>query len=153
MLIAVASQNFWTVTAHAGKSCRFLVFKVAPCRAPLEVERLDLPKQLSIHAFKGDGPHPLDAVDVVIAGSVGTGFASRMAARGVRAVATAEINPALAVARFMAGTLAPPTRPASVGKDRCECECLTDASLASDHLTTQPGFTRCPLPESKIDHD
>ena len=36
MLIAVASQNFWTVTAHAGKSRRFLVFKVAPCRAPLK---------------------------------------------------------------------------------------------------------------------
>uniref|UniRef100_Q07JI3 Dinitrogenase iron-molybdenum cofactor biosynthesis domain-containing protein n=1 Tax=Rhodopseudomonas palustris (strain BisA53) TaxID=316055 RepID=Q07JI3_RHOP5 len=123
MLIAVASQNFWTVTAHAGKSRRFLVFKVAPCRAPLEVDRLDLPKELSIHEFKGDGAHPLDAVDVVIAGCVGEGFVSRMAERGVRAVATSEINPALAVARFMAGTLAPSAPHQQAEVDNCECRC------------------------------
>ena len=123
MLIAVASQNFWTVTAHAGKSRRFLVFKVAPCRAPLEVDRLDLPKELTIHEFKGEGAHPLDAVDVVIAGSVGVGFVSRMAERGVRAVATSEINPALAVARFVAGTLTPPPAHVRFEDDNCECRC------------------------------
>lgn len=123
MLIAVASQNFWTVTAHAGKSRRFLIFKVAPCRAPLEVDRLDLPKELSIHEFKGEGVHPLDAVDVVIAGSVGAGFVSRMAERGVRAVATSEINPALAVARFMSGTLTPPARQDQRDEKDCECNC------------------------------
>ncbi|ABE39616.1 hypothetical protein RPD_2385 [Rhodopseudomonas palustris BisB5] len=68
MLIAVASQNFWTVTAHAGKSRRFLVFKVAPCRAPLEVDRLELPKELTIHEFKGEGAHPLDRVSVSAGG-------------------------------------------------------------------------------------
>ena len=34
MRIAVASQNFRTVTGHAGKSRRFLVFDVAPVRTP-----------------------------------------------------------------------------------------------------------------------
>ncbi|MGO3931455.1 NifB/NifX family molybdenum-iron cluster-binding protein [Rhodopseudomonas pseudopalustris] len=123
MLIAVASQNFWTVTAHAGKSRRFLVFKVAPCRAPLEVDRLELPKELTIHEFKGEGAHPLDAVDIVIAGSVGTGFVSRMAERGVRAVATSEINPAIAVARFVVGTLTPPPTHLQFENDNCECRC------------------------------
>jgi predicted Fe-Mo cluster-binding NifX family protein len=123
MLIAVASQNFRTVTGHAGKSRRFLVFDAAPGRAPREVSRIDLPKDQSIHEFQGDGPHALDAVQVLIAGSAGDGFVSRMAARGVRTVATAEVDPAVAVERFLAGTLAPPA-PHEHGEDGgCGCDC------------------------------
>jgi predicted Fe-Mo cluster-binding NifX family protein len=107
MLIAVASQNFRTVTGHAGKSRRFLVFDVSLCRAPQEIERLDLPKEQSIHEFGEQGPHPLDAVDVVIAGSAGPGFISRMAARGVRAVTTSETDPVIAIRTYLAGSLAP----------------------------------------------
>ncbi|HAF55643.1 MAG TPA: nitrogen fixation protein, partial [Thauera sp.] len=44
MRIAITSQNFRTVTAHAGKARRFLVFDLScPC-LPREIERLDLPK-------------------------------------------------------------------------------------------------------------
>ena len=122
MLIAVASQNFRTVTAHAGKSRRFLVFKVAPCRAPLEVDRLDLPKDQSILEFKGEGTHPLDAVDVVIAGSAGAGFVAHMEARGIRTVATTETDPVIAIARFMAGTLVSSTPREPTEADHCECQ-------------------------------
>jgi predicted Fe-Mo cluster-binding NifX family protein len=122
MLIAVASQNFRTVTPHAGKSRRFLVFKVAACRAPIEVDRLDLPKEQSMHEFKGDAAHPLDAMDVLIAGSVGAGLITRMADRGITAVATAETDPVIAIARYLAGTLA---RPATLDRveQGCECRC------------------------------
>lgn len=107
MRIAVASQNFRTVTPHAGKPRRFLIFEVATGAPAREAGRLDLPKELSIHEFRGEGPHPLDEVEAVIAGSAGEGFVRRMAARGIRAVATAETDPAEAAAALAAGRLRP----------------------------------------------
>ncbi|MGP3699714.1 NifB/NifX family molybdenum-iron cluster-binding protein [Rhodobacter sp. NSM] len=107
MRIAVASQNFRTVTPHAGKTRRFLIFEVPVGGPAQEVGRLDLPKELSIHEFRGEGPHPLDGVEAVIAASAGEGFVRRMAARGLLAVATAESDPARAAAGLAAGRLAP----------------------------------------------
>ena len=86
MKIAVTSQNFRTITPHAGRTRRFLVYEAAEGGEPVEVDRLDLPKELSMHEFHADSPHSLDAVDVIIAGSFGEGFATRMAARGIVAV-------------------------------------------------------------------
>ncbi|MGP9812467.1 NifB/NifX family molybdenum-iron cluster-binding protein [Rhodopseudomonas sp. NSM] len=126
MLIAVASQNFRTVTGHAGKSRRFMVFDAAPGRTPQEVERLDLPKEMSIHEFSEQGAHPLDAVDVVIAGSAGAGFISRMAARNVIAITTAETDPVVAVQTYLAGTLAPAAPHDHDGEEEeggCDCHC------------------------------
>ncbi|MCG6207264.1 nitrogen fixation protein [Rhodopseudomonas sp. HC1] len=125
MLIAVASQNFRTVTGHAGKSRRFMVFDAAHGRAPQEVQRLDLPKEQSIHEFDESAPHPLDRFDAVIAGSAGAGFIARMAARGVQAVTTAETDPAAAVQAYVAGTL-PPSAPHDHDDEEeggCDCTC------------------------------
>lgn len=103
MKIAVTSQNFRTITPHAGKTRRFLVYEAAPDADPVEVDRLDLPKEMSLHEYHGDGPHPLYAVDVVIAGSFGEGFDRRMRKHGVVAVATKESDPVQAVRDFLAG--------------------------------------------------
>src|SRR5512134_1644590 len=102
MKIAVTSQNFRTITPHAGKTRRFLVYEAAEGGEPIEVDRLDLPKELSMHEFHGDSPHPLDAVDVIIAGSFGEGFATRMAVRGIVAVATDLTDPVEAVKEYLA---------------------------------------------------
>lgn len=102
MKIAVTSQNFRTVTPHAGMTRRFLVYEAAEGGKPVEVDRLDLPKELSLHEFHAKGPHPLDAVDVIIAGSFGEGFATRMAARGIVAVATDLTDPIEAVKEYLA---------------------------------------------------
>ncbi len=107
MKIAVASQNFRTVTGHAGKTRRFLIFAAQAGAPPAEIDRISLPAELAMHNFRGDGPHPLDAVDVVIAGSMGPGFVARMAARGVTAVATTETDPAAAAAAYVAERLPP----------------------------------------------
>ena len=64
MKIAVTSQNFRTITPHAGKTLRFLVYEATEGGEPVEVDRLDLPKELSMHEFHADGPHPLDAISV-----------------------------------------------------------------------------------------
>lgn len=97
MRIAVASQNFRTVSGHAGKTRRFLVFEAGPGQPAQEVERFDLPREMAMHDFHGEGPHPLDTVDAVIAASAGDGFARRMAARGVLAAVTEEPDPGRAV--------------------------------------------------------
>ena len=102
MKIAVTSQNFRTITPHAGRTRRFLVYEAAEGVEPVEVDRLDLPKELSMHEFHTHSPHPLDAVDVVIAGSFGEGFAARMAERGIVAVATNLTDPVEAVKEYLA---------------------------------------------------
>jgi predicted Fe-Mo cluster-binding NifX family protein len=108
MIIAVGSQNRKTVTGHAGRTRRFAVWEVEPGQEPAQRDWIDLPKELSFHEFHGGGPHPLDAVDVLIVGGAGSGFVSRLAARGVKVVQTAETDPAKAVRDYLAGTLAPP---------------------------------------------
>lgn len=102
MKIAVTSQNFRTVTPHAGRTRRFLVYRAEPAGEPGEIDRLDLPKELAMHEFHQDGPHPLNTVDVIIAGSFGDGFARRMARRGIRAVTTEKADPKEAVRDFLA---------------------------------------------------
>lgn len=102
MKIAVTSQNFRTVTAHAGRTRRFLVYLTKPGGDPVEIDRLDMPKDMAMHEFHRERAHPLDAVDVVIAGSFGEGFARRMAKRGIRAVTTDRTDPLDAVRDFLA---------------------------------------------------
>lgn len=106
MRIAVTSQNFRTITGHAGKSRRFLIFEAMAGATPREVERLDLPKEMSFHEFHGDGAHPVDGVDAVITGSCGAGFARRLAGRGIRVAVTTAEDPLVAVAAFAEGKLA-----------------------------------------------
>lgn len=102
MKIAVTSQNFRTVTGHAGRARRFLVYDAEPDAEPVEVERLDLPKELAMHDFHGGGPHPVDAFDVILSGGFGEGFARRLAARGVIAAITPETDPVAAVKAYLA---------------------------------------------------
>ena len=92
MKIAVTSQNFRTVTGHAGKARRFLIYQPGSDGLPVESLRLDLPKEMSMHEFHSGGAHPLDDMDVVITGSCGAGFAQRLARRGVRVVVTGGSN-------------------------------------------------------------
>lgn len=109
MKIAVTSQNFRTITGHAGKTRRFLVYEAGEDAEPKEVERLDLESGMAFHDFRGDGPHPVDVADVIITGGCGQGFFHRMAARGIRVVATAETDPVQAVRALLRGEpLAPP---------------------------------------------
>jgi predicted Fe-Mo cluster-binding NifX family protein len=109
MKIGVTSQNFRTVTGHAGKTRRFLVYESQP-QGVQELERLDLPKEMSMHEFRGE-QHPLDALDVLITAGCGQGFRQRLAARGVRVIATSETDPMKAVAGVVAGTDLPPPLP------------------------------------------
>ena len=103
MRIAVTSQNFHTVSGHAGRARRFIVFEADGRNPPREVDRLDLDAQMAMHGYGRDAAHPLDSMQVLITGGAGEGFVRNLAARGVRVVATPESNPARAVDAFLAG--------------------------------------------------
>lgn len=110
MKIAVTSQNFRTVTGHAGKTRRFLIYE-ADGEEIREMQRLDLPRELSFHELPEAAGHPIDSVDVLITASCGDHFRSRLARRGVRVLATGESNPERAVRLVSIGGTLPPPEP------------------------------------------
>jgi predicted Fe-Mo cluster-binding NifX family protein len=103
MRIAVTSQNFRTVTGHAGKARRFIVFEADGQTPPREIERLDLDADMAMHGYSHHAAHPLDSMQVLITGGAGEGFVRNLAARGVQVVATNETIPSLAVEAFLDG--------------------------------------------------
>jgi predicted Fe-Mo cluster-binding NifX family protein len=110
MKIAVTSQNFRTITGHAGKSRRFLIFTADGTGGVVESGRLDLPKELSLHEFRGL-EHPLFSMQAIITGSCGEGFIRRLGAHGVQVIATSAEDPAQAAADFLAGRPLPAATP------------------------------------------
>ncbi|MFZ2162987.1 MAG: NifB/NifX family molybdenum-iron cluster-binding protein [Sideroxyarcus sp.] len=103
MRIAVSSQNYRTVTGHAGKARRFIVFEADGQTPPREIERLDLDADMAMHGYGHNAAHPLDRMNVLITGGAGEGFVRNLAARGVLVVATNETIPSLAVEAFLDG--------------------------------------------------
>lgn len=104
MRIAVTSQNFKTITGHAGKTRRFLVYETVGVESPMEIERLDLPQEMSIHEYQGED-HPLFQLELtaLITQGAGQGFVQRMARHGITVHATSESDPRRAVALVAAG--------------------------------------------------
>lgn len=109
MRIAVTSQNYRTVTGHAGRARRFIVFEADGQEPPREVERLDLDTDMAIHGYDHRAAHPLDSMNVLITGGAGAGFVQHLAARGVLVVATEESDPGVAVEAFIAGRVKSPS--------------------------------------------
>ena len=110
MKIGVTSQNFRTITGHAGKSRRFLIFGQDEAGKPVELERLDLPKEMSLHDYHGED-HPIFRVDFLITGGSGRGFIQRLAAQGVQVITTSETDPYRAVDSVFSGETLPPAEP------------------------------------------
>lgn len=105
MRLAITSQNFRTITSHAGRARRFLVVDTGALS--VEARRLDLAPEFAMHGFDDAKVHPLDGVEVLITGSAGDGLARRLAKRGIRVVCTAETDPSRAVEDFLNGCLKP----------------------------------------------
>ncbi|WP_020393684.1 NifB/NifX family molybdenum-iron cluster-binding protein [Thiolinea disciformis] len=105
MKIGVSSQNFRTITGHAGKGRRFMIFEAELGQTPQEIERLDLPMDMSIHAWNGQSTHPLFSLDYLITAGCGEGFIRKLAAQGVHVKITDETVPMVAVQALMAGQL------------------------------------------------
>ncbi|NBB68919.1 MAG: nitrogen fixation protein [Alphaproteobacteria bacterium] len=106
LLIAVASQNARTVTPHAGRTRRFLLFTADADGTVAEAGRYELPKAMTLHGWPRSRPHPLFCVDVVVVGSAGENFRRKLAEVGVRVVVSADLAVRDAAARAVADTAA-----------------------------------------------
>jgi predicted Fe-Mo cluster-binding NifX family protein len=100
MKVGITSQNFRTITGHAGKTRRFLVYDVDESGQWQAQESLDLPKEMSLHEYHGDN-HPAYALDVIITAGCGEGFRRRMHSHGVKVIATSESDPVTALSMLI----------------------------------------------------
>ncbi|PPD34568.1 MAG: nitrogen fixation protein [Methylomonas sp.] len=108
-LIALAVGNNGSLTPHAGRALRWLVYAVSGDSEPSLAWTHDLTDTGCLHEWhvRGDGNrHPLHDVDVAIAGSAGDGVIRNLLQRNTELLTTAEVSPLKALAAYQAGTLA-----------------------------------------------
>lgn len=122
MKIGVTSQNFRTLTGHAGRARRFMIFEVSSDGHVSLAEKHDLPKELCLHEHPHDAAHPIDDLDVLITGSCRDGFLRKLAARGISVVVTGETDPTTAIAALLSGGKPAPAVADHANCDRCKCE-------------------------------
>lgn len=120
MKIAVASSDFHSVSGHAGRAKRWLVFTIDENSAVSAPQQLELPGEQVFHYVEeNSGPHPLDAIDAVITLSAGEGFVKHMEKRGATVALTAEKDATKAVHDYLAQTLSGP-KPRPIGALICK---------------------------------
>lgn len=103
MKIAIATKDFIHVAGHAGQSRHWLLHDSDAGAAP--AQRISLDKDQVFHHWEEEGsaPHPLDGIEVIIAGSAGDGFLRRMRQRGIEVLLTGEKDAEKALAAVLAG--------------------------------------------------
>jgi predicted Fe-Mo cluster-binding NifX family protein len=104
MKIAVASQNRKEITDHTGRCRKFWIYQIEN-DAIATKELLELPKEQSFHESSPLEPSPLDHVQVLIAGGMGSGLVRRLQEKNIQALITKETNPDQAVKDFLNNTL------------------------------------------------
>lgn len=104
MKIAVTSQNRKSITEHAGRCRKFWVF-ITDNNKIVKRELLELPKEQSFHESSQHEPHPLDDIDMLIAGDMGQGLMSRLERKGIQSLITKESDPEKAVLLYLKGSL------------------------------------------------
>ncbi len=104
MKIAVTSQNKREITGHAGKCRKFWIFDISDGKISNK-HLLELPKEESFHESSKQAAHPLDDIQVLITGGMGTGMVQRLEMKGIEGFITSEIAPEQAVTAYLAGTL------------------------------------------------
>ena len=101
MKIAIPTKDWIAVSGHAGQARCWLLYDLTGQRAsaPLpQPRRIELTREQLFHHFQDDGPHPLDGVEIVVAGSAGDGFIRHMKSRGADVLLTGEGDPAHLIA-------------------------------------------------------
>lgn len=120
MKIAVTSQNRKDITEHAGRCRKFWVFNIEN-DAINGKELIELPKEMSFHESSPHDVHPLDDIDILIAGDMGQGLMGRLAKKGITGLITRETDPETAVSLYLQGSLpTEPPNPHSHGHDHAE---------------------------------
>ena len=104
MKIAVASQNRKQITGHTGRCRKFWIYQIEH-DVVTGKELLEIAKEQSFHESSPLSPSPLDNVQVLIAGDMGSGLVRRLRQKNIRPLITKESNPDQAVQAFLNGTL------------------------------------------------
>lgn len=109
MKIAITSQNQRTVSGHAGKTTRFVVFEIEENKI-INKSLIELNKENVLHEYFHGNPaleyvHPVLEMDVIITGSMGPGFPIKMQANGIEAVMTDEKDIDEVINKYLDGTL------------------------------------------------
>ena len=107
-LVAVAVTNDGSITPHAGRALRWMVYIVSDEVEASLVWTLDLTDIGCLHEWhvRGDGNrHPLHFVDIAIAASAGEGVRRRLQQRNTELLTTIETNPDKAVKAYQTGNL------------------------------------------------
>ncbi len=90
-----------------------------------ETEKLDLPKEMAVHEHSADAAHPIEGLDVFIAGGCREGFLHMLSARSVNIILTSESDPMAAVSALVAGAPLPPPVPEEDGHAGCGWRCAS----------------------------
>jgi len=109
MKIAVASQNRREITDHTGRCRKFWIYEIENGTIANKA-LLELAREQCFHDSSPQDPSPLDNMQVLIAGGMGTGLVRRLGYMGIEPLITTETNPDKAVEDYLKGTLV--TRPA-----------------------------------------
>ena len=113
MKTPIATDNYTRVAGHAGKARHWLLYLLlghTPQQLLPAPTLIKLAPEQVMHHFKDDAPHPLDGVDLVVAGSAGEGFIRHMRERGADVLLTGEDDPATALTQILAGEALPDPR-------------------------------------------
>lgn len=101
MKVGISSQNFRTITGHAGKARRFIIYHLQSDEEPVEINRIELPIDMSMHEWSGEGTHPLLELDHLITAGCGEGFVRKMSSRGISVHVTEEKKPIKAAKQLL----------------------------------------------------
>ena len=104
MKIAVASQNRREITDHTGRCRKFWVYEIEGETVANKV-LLELAKEQSFHDSSPHDSSPLEDVQVLIAGGMGTGLVRRLENMGIESLITTETEPDKAVEDYLQGNL------------------------------------------------
>lgn len=104
MKIAVTSQNRRIITEHAGRCRNFWIFTIDDNQI-IDKQLLELAKEQSFHESSVHEPHPLDDVDVLVTGGMGSGMVRRLARKSIKGLVTQESDPETAVLLYLKGEL------------------------------------------------
>lgn len=110
MKIAIATDDYHTVSGHAGQARCWLLHDCTPETGAGPAERISLERPQVFHHWDSDAPHPLDGIEIIIARSAGDGFLRRMEKRGVNVLLTSETDAGTALQRVLAGEALPDPR-------------------------------------------